>query len=394
MTRSQLIALNRQGRVSNFVPPVIGVIVVAMLWVSVSPTLLLVWVGFVWCSSLIRIAMYRRFDRAVEAGRGHEAFWKRLWIGAYGLSGAIWGIGTMLMLPLESFLLEAFLALFVLGMAGGGTASFAPFSPALVTYLVPLVLPPTLMLRVHDSVPHVILGIGGCVFLLALVCLGRAGARSYRDSFLLGFQNEALSRELTAAQMRLAGALDSMSEAFALFDAKGRLVKCNNKFDEILREIIEDLASGISLTEFFGLLGRSGRVRAASGRAGEWTADDKAEDRSLDQADPEGPHRHRPAELAGKLEKGHKQGDGCHDGTAQQSHDICEKGQEGKNDHKRPEPMQHQGFHPIETDGLHGIHFLANLYGADLSGKRAARTGRLQDCGVRFVVNLFRPARR
>ena len=254
-------------------PPVNIVIVVAMLWGLESPLLLLVWGGLVWFSSLIRFVMYRRFDRAVDAGKGYEAFWTRAWIGAYGLSGAVWGIGSMLMLPQDSFLLEAFLALFVLGMAAGGTASFAPYSPALIAYLVPLVLPPTLVLLAQDTGPHIILGVGGCVFLLALVCLGRAGTRSYRESFLLGFQNEALSRDLTAAQMRLAGALDSMSEAFALFDADGRLVECNNKFDEILPEIKADLASGISFEEFFGLLGKSGRVKAAAGRAGEWTAE-------------------------------------------------------------------------------------------------------------------------
>ena len=70
-----------------------------MLWGIESPLLLLVWGGLVWSSSLIRFVMYRRFDRAVDAGKGYEAFWKRAWIGAYGLSGAVWGIGSMLMLP-------------------------------------------------------------------------------------------------------------------------------------------------------------------------------------------------------------------------------------------------------------------------------------------------------
>ena len=69
LTRSQLIALNRQGRVSNFVPPVNIVIVVAMLCGIESPLLLLVWGGLVWSSSLIRFVMYRRFDRAVDAGK-------------------------------------------------------------------------------------------------------------------------------------------------------------------------------------------------------------------------------------------------------------------------------------------------------------------------------------
>ena len=42
LTRAQLIALNRQGRISNFVPPVNSVILVAMLWGRESLAMLLV----------------------------------------------------------------------------------------------------------------------------------------------------------------------------------------------------------------------------------------------------------------------------------------------------------------------------------------------------------------
>lgn len=254
-------------------PPINSIIVLVMVWGRESPWLLLGWAGLVCSVSLFRFFMYRRFDREIEAGRGYDVFWRRLWVAAYGLSGAVWGIGTMLMLPQDGFLLEAFLAIFVLGMAAGGTASFAPYFPALFAYLVPLVLPPVVILFLQDSGPHTVLGAGGCVFLFALVFLGRAGTRSYRDSFLLGFRNEALSRELSSARLRLEGALNSMSEAFALFDSDGRLVECNDRFDEILPEIKAELAAGILFETFFELLGRSDRVKGAAGRPAQWTSE-------------------------------------------------------------------------------------------------------------------------
>jgi len=132
LARARLIALNRQGRVSNFVPPINSLILIGMLWGQESPTLLLVWVGLVWASSAWRMGMYRAFDRAVAREQGDEEHWKILSIGSYGLSGAVWGIGTFLMFPQDSFLVQAFLMVFVLGMGAGGTASFAPYFPALL----------------------------------------------------------------------------------------------------------------------------------------------------------------------------------------------------------------------------------------------------------------------
>lgn len=271
LERAQLVALNRQGRVTNFVPPINSLILVGMLWGRESPVLLLVWAGLVWASSVSRLVLYRRFDKILSEGSDPAEHWRWIWIGAYALSGAIWGVGSVLMFPADSFLIQAFLMLFILGMGAGGTAAFAPCFPALVAYIVPLILPFIGLLTLQDSGPHNILAAAGLVFLFALFFLGRTGARTFAESFRLSYENEALAAELTAAQTRLDGALDSMSEAFALFDPDERLVTCNDKFDALLPDIRDDLISGITFEAFFDLLGRTGRVADSAGRAEAWS---------------------------------------------------------------------------------------------------------------------------
>ncbi len=224
LERAQLVALNRQGRVTNFVPPINSLILVGMLWGRESPVLLLVWAALVWASSVSRLVLYRRFDKTLSEGGETTKNWRRVWIGVYALSGAIWGFGSVLMFPADSFLIQAFLMLFILGMGAGGTAAFAPCFPALVAYIAPLILPFVGLLALQDSGPHNILAAAGMVFLFALYFLGRTGARTFAASFRLSFENEALAAELTAAQTRLDGAIDSMSEAFALFDSDERRV--------------------------------------------------------------------------------------------------------------------------------------------------------------------------
>lgn len=262
LARAQLIALNRQGRISNAVPPVNSVILAILLWGEVPTPVLAAWVALVWLTSLVRLVLYRRYDSATAQGRGHELVWRRIWVVAYTTSGLIWGVGSVVLFPMDSFVNQAFLVIFVLGMGAGGAASFAPYIPALIGYVVPLTVPIATMLVFQGTPPHMILGVSGFIFMLALVFLGRAGNRSFAESFRLGVENQLLASDLSNARDRLEGALDSMSEAFALFDADGRLVESNDKFEELLG------AGGPPLDEldydgFLLALARGGRIRGA-----------------------------------------------------------------------------------------------------------------------------------
>lgn len=272
LARAQLIALNRQGRVSNFVPPVNALILMGLLWSEVPDILLMGWTACVWLSSALRVYLYGRFDAALECGGGSERRWRMIWIGTYMLSGAIWGIGAVVMFPQDGFLIQAIMVIFVLGMAAGGAASFAPYLPALVAYVVPLTMPLAIMLMFQGSPPHMILGLAGIVFCLALVFLGRAGHRSFADSFRLGIENRQLAGDLSAAQGRLEGALNSMSEAFVLFDADDRLVECNSKLEELIPEIRGVRKERPSFEVFVVRLAESGRMRASIGRTRDWAS--------------------------------------------------------------------------------------------------------------------------
>ncbi|MBO6781882.1 MAG: PAS-domain containing protein [Alphaproteobacteria bacterium] len=270
LVRAQLVALNRQGRVSNFVPPVNSIVVAVMLWGEFPAPLIVGWAALVWMSSALRVVMYRYYDRAVRDNDAEQPFWRFVWPAAYALSGAVWGIGSVLLFPEDNFLVQAFMALFVLGMGAGGTAALAPYFPALVAYVVPLVTPIATFLVLQDSEPHLFLGIAAFVFLVALLFLGRAGHRNFGESVRLGIENQQLARELTSAQDRLAGALDSMSEAFALFDAESRLVEHNNKFHALLPNLHVGTGSDLTFEEFITRLARTGRIRASIGRYREW----------------------------------------------------------------------------------------------------------------------------
>ena len=271
LTRAQMIALTRQARLSNFVPPVNSIILGFLLWGNVPTVTLIAWVGLVWVSSVVRWQMYRRYDTAVARDAGYEPNWRAIWVGAHFVAGVIWGVGSVVLFTQDNFLIQAYLVIFVLGMGAGAAASFAPYFPALVAYLIPLTVPTAGILVVQESTESTVLGVSGFVFLIALVFLGRAANRSFSESFRLGIENETLTRGLEMTQSRLEGALDSMSDAFGLFDAEDQLVESNDKFRQLVPEA--NGSQSMSYAQFLRALAAEGRVVETDEHSNDWAAD-------------------------------------------------------------------------------------------------------------------------
>jgi PAS domain-containing protein len=265
-----MIALTRQSRLSNVVPPVNSVILGILLWGNVPSSALIVWLALVWASSALRWTTYRRFDAAVKSGRGYEDHWRTIWIGVHFASGVAWGIGSIILFTQDNFLIQAYLVIFVLGMGAGAAASFAPYFSPLVAYLIPLTVPIAGILVAQESTE---IGVSGFVFLIVLVFLGRAANRSFSESFRLGVENETLARGLKLTQDRLEGALDSMSDAFGLFDAQDNLIELNDKFRQLVPEVGSETLQTISYAQFLRTLADNGRVMDVGEHSDEWVED-------------------------------------------------------------------------------------------------------------------------
>src|SRR3954454_2225794 len=73
-----------------------------------------------------------------------------------------------------------------------------------------------------------------------------------------------------ASEQRLADAIESVSEGFALFDAEDRLVLCNDRYRELYPGLADMTAPGTPFAAIVRAAAERGLVRAAAGRAEEW----------------------------------------------------------------------------------------------------------------------------
>lgn len=234
----QFAAVSGRGRISNLASPVIAAIVCLVLWREVSGSHLATWLTCVVLASFVRGVTYYRVDRsALERNRVTLAA-RLCFLATTFLGGLAWGGGMPFFLPVVDFTLQAFLIVVILGVGAGVTASLGPCFPALAAYVTPLTIPIATILLAQQTQMHTALGIFGYIFLAVLLSLGLVAHRNFALNVRLEFETGYLARDLERTQQRLGEAIDSLSEAFALFDAKGRLVLTNKR----LRELVPDLS--------------------------------------------------------------------------------------------------------------------------------------------------------
>ena len=267
---AQLTAIYRQGRISNLASPVVAAIVGYVLLTESAAGSIFIWLALVGLASVARGIVHQKFGRDLPAAGTVSDSTRRAFLTTICLSGLAWGVGVPLIFPVDNLALQAFLIVVVLGMGAGAMASFGPYFPALAVYVVPLIVPVAAVLMFQQTTTHVAFATFGIIFLVVLLLLGSAGHRNFTSSVRLEFENAYLALGLEHAQRRLDDAVDSMSEAFALFDADDRLVLANGQLRELVPELNGRSDADITYREFLQLFAQSGLTGKAPEKIDSW----------------------------------------------------------------------------------------------------------------------------
>jgi adenylate cyclase len=117
----------------------------------------------------------------------------------------------------------------------------------------------------------------------------------FRDGLLererLASEREAARIELARVEGQLTEAIESISEAFVLFDAEDRLVLCNRKYRELYQYINVEVKEGDSYPDLCRSVVERGVVVPARGRTEEWLQERISQHRS-----PHGVHEYELAD--------------------------------------------------------------------------------------------------
>jgi len=191
-------ALYRQGPLASFIALVMGAVMAAAMWRDVPHAWLGAWYGLVLANQAFRIALWRAFHRA-NPGPGAITVWARRYTIGMAIGGGLFGLAA-LALPYLPAMDQAFLLVFISGMAAGSVSANAFHRPAMAAYHVAILAPPIAVLVYLTVIEHALdyglLAFGYSFYFLVMQGFGRNQARVLRQTIEFGHRNDDLVAQL------------------------------------------------------------------------------------------------------------------------------------------------------------------------------------------------------
>jgi signal transduction histidine kinase/ActR/RegA family two-component response regulator len=213
----------------------------------VSRVVVAAWLLYMLSVSVARSLLVRRYWQAsptdTESGRWNTAFVVGTALGAAG-----WGAGAVLLYPSGRPMNEILVVFTVGGVMLGGASLLAARPEAFITFLVPAGLLTSVRLASEADEDHLMMGLLGAIFTVALVITTWRFHLSIESSLKLRFANEDLIESLRKAKDD-AEALNRDLER-RVRDRTAELLEADRRKDEFLATLAHELRNPLAPIRF------------------------------------------------------------------------------------------------------------------------------------------------
>ncbi len=180
--------LYRQSFPAIFVSLFNAALLVTILWQVQEHNILLGWFGFLFVTALARLFLFILYRKA--APQGPETLsWENPYFITLVVSSLTWGVGCLLIMPADSFVHQAVIFYFLIGMSGGAISVYSAHRVMTLVTVAAVLLPATLYFLLSGEFLFVGMAIGAVIFFLS----------SFRATKVLGFamhQNFLMTHQL------------------------------------------------------------------------------------------------------------------------------------------------------------------------------------------------------
>ncbi|MFP5505915.1 MAG: PAS domain-containing protein, partial [Gammaproteobacteria bacterium] len=220
------------------------------------------------------VVAYRRADAGRRAARPWDVWFL---IGAL-LSGLLWGLASVMLLPEDSIAHQAFLVVGVTGVGAGAAVSYAALRGVPQAFIVPALVPFGLHLATRGDELQQMMGFVVLMFMAVLLVSALTMHESIERSLRLGLENEVLVQTLSEAKDRaeafnrdlraeiderrhaeqrirasrqeLARILENMQDMYFRTDLQGRVVQVSPSVRDLLGYAPDEVA-GVDIADVF-----------------------------------------------------------------------------------------------------------------------------------------------
>ncbi len=161
-----LALLFRQSAPGMYFALAIATLVAIGLWAEVATPALGLWLAAIGLSFLSRLALFVAYKRANPAGVA-VLRWRMPYVATLYFSAAVWGLGLPWLMPADSIVHQAFVFVFLIGMASAALTTYSAVREiALITSAITM-LPVVLWFLIQGDALRLAMGLGGLLFFVS-----------------------------------------------------------------------------------------------------------------------------------------------------------------------------------------------------------------------------------
>jgi diguanylate cyclase (GGDEF)-like protein len=222
-----------------------------MLWGHTSDIELVAWLGMLAVSTLGRLAVFLVYFRTNPSGVELLKL-ERRYVFSLMVSSLTWGIGALLVMPVDSQLHQAITLFILIGMAGGAVSMYSARYQMAIGAMTAVLLPSTLWLYTQPENEQLGMALGATLFMAVLVRAAKVLASALQSNF-------QLSRELHAAhaaadQQAKTDSLTGINNRRAFLDQGGQLIRYCERHELALSAMVMDIDHFKAINDSIGHL--------------------------------------------------------------------------------------------------------------------------------------------
>lgn len=182
--------LYRQSSPAVLVSVLNAILLIAILWPAQDSQVLLNWFGFLLITSVMRLILFHRYRKVAPVAEAVLA-WEKPYFITLLISSLTWGVGSLLIMPVDSPVHHALVFYTLIGMSGGAVSVYSAHRKMTLVTVASILLPATVYFFASGEYIFVGMSIGACLFFLSALRSTAVFSQALKQNFLMTHQLEA-----------------------------------------------------------------------------------------------------------------------------------------------------------------------------------------------------------
>ena len=241
--------LYQQSFPAIFISLMNAVLLTTILWPAQDHPLLLTWFGFLCATSTARLTLFLRYRKAAPLGPD-VLRWEKPFFITLILSSLVWGVGCVLIMPVDSPVHHAIIFCFLIGMSGGAISVYSAQYKMTLATIAAVLLPITIYSLITGDLIFVGMAIAAIIFFLSAIRATKILGSALHQNFLMTHQLRFSKEE--AERMARIDDLTGLFNRRAFYEYGEVLANNSQRSKDELAMILMDIDNFKSINDRFG----------------------------------------------------------------------------------------------------------------------------------------------